>query len=293
MSAARLTATLINPMPTPNLLALHQHLIQMADVLAIDPTAYPPELKARDKAEPFLDEKQAAERALFVALQSFFAAQARRIFDAIQARALTIERKANPFDDLLNDDFWAKEDLLLRARLVDFYARNARRSVQLNNAWTAKRFNIIFDDTLTNPEAAAWARQYGARQVTHINATTRRVIRNETATWIETPGATLRDLMDVLPFSEQRAARIATTETTSAFANGERILTERLQETYPSLKIVRIWHTNNDSLVCSLCGPLNGKQIDAGKQFYSKGEWFDGPPRHVGCRCWSGRDILT
>jgi|GEM_PF-1419162 len=280
-------------MPTPNLCALHQYLLQMASALGIDPVDFPPEFKTRDQTEPFLDEKQAAERSLFLVMQAFFAAQARRIRDAIQARALSVERKADPFADLLDDDFWEKEDLLLRARLVDFYTRNARRSAQLNNAWTAKRFNVIFDDTLTNSEAADWARKYGARQVTRINATTRRVIRNETATWIETPGATLRDLMDVLPFSEQRAARIAITETTSAFANGERILTRGLQDAYPSLKIVRIWYTNNDSLVCPLCGPLNGTEISAGKQFYSKGEWFDGPPRHPGCRCWTGRDLRT
>jgi len=74
-------------MPTPNLCALHQYLLQMASALGIDPVDFPPEFKTRDQTEPFLDEKQAAERSLFLVMQAFFAAQARRIRDAIQARA--------------------------------------------------------------------------------------------------------------------------------------------------------------------------------------------------------------
>jgi len=272
---------------------MHQSLIQMGDLLGIDAGIFPAEVKAgRDHADPFWREKQAAEKALYLAMQAAFAAQQKRIHDKIYFLATAVAHKSNPIDDALNDEFWANEEFLLRGLLVDFYQRNAQRSIGLNNAWTQSKFGIVFDDTLTNADAATWARKYAAKLVRQINQTTRTYIREQVATWIETPGATLKDLMDTLPFGEARASRIAITETTKAFSAGEQMFTEGLQGRYMGLKIVRIWSTNNDDRVCPICGALNGKQIRAGKQFLFDGEYFGGPPAHVGCRCWSLSDIV-
>jgi hypothetical protein len=38
-----------------------------------------------------------------------------------------------------------------------------------------------------------------------------------------------------------------------------------------------IWMTEQDDLVCPICEPMDGEEIDLGS----------GPPAHPGCRCYS------
>jgi len=44
-----------------------------------------------------------------------------------------------------------------------------------------------------------------------------------------------------------------------------------------------MWNTRNDSLVCAICGPLDGVVVPLGGEFDGAGE---GPEAHPGCRCW-------
>ena len=64
---------------------------------------------------------------------------------------------------------------------------------------------------------------------------------------------------------------------------------EQLAKEYPDVKVKKQWFTNNDDLVCELCGPLNGKEVDIDEPFYPpEDDYQDGnPPRHVNCRCWT------
>jgi hypothetical protein len=208
------------------------------------------------------------------------------------------DRKADPLQTaLLDGDFWDNENVLLRGRLVDFLNQAAQDSVSIADAWTVERFGLVLDPTLTNAQAARWARQYAGTLAPNINQTTRDAIKQAVATWIETPGATLRDLMDALPFDEARALTIAVTEATAAYAEGERLYTLELQKQYPTLRIVRVWFTNNDDRVCAVCLPLDGKEIPVdggwGENGRNDPEGLQGPPAHIGCRCWSGRDVIT
>ncbi len=225
-----------------------------------------------DTRDPSHKEKADSEEALTRLLSGFWQEQAERLHDRIDARAIRVRkaavtgtlRKDSPdlLDQLsLGDEFWSNEDEWLYERLVAWFTQSAQGSVALEHAATSDRFGLKLDPTLTNAEAAKWARQYSAKLVKRINKTTRESIRQSLATWIDTPSSTLQDLMDQLPFGEERARLIAVTEVTAAYGQGEKLFTEELRAQYPGLKIARIHHTNNDDRVCSICGERDGKEI--------------------------------
>ena len=83
-------------------------------------------------------------------------------------------------------------------------------------------------------------------------------------------------------FGQSRAASIATTEMTRAFAEGEQMV-------YESAGIRKWrWNTNRDAIVCPICAPLNGKVVVIGEPFGdNKGNPIIKPPdSHPNCRCW-------
>lgn len=128
--------------------------------------------------------------------------------------------------------------------------------------------------------AAEWARNSTFALIKDLNATTMRLVQNVVATAQQTPGMTLEDMVKLLEpaFGKQRAQAIAITETTRASAaaiNG-------LQVYYRGYGLVyqRQWITNNDELVCPICGPLNGKYESKWSDRFP-----DGPPAHPNCRC--------
>jgi hypothetical protein len=73
-------------------------------------------------------------------------------------------------------------------------------------------------------------------------------------------------------FSPVRAERIAVTETTRAVVEGERAYVAEL-ERETGQRMVPIWMTANDELVCPICAPRNEKPITNG----------DYPPAHPNC----------
>jgi len=102
-------------------------------------------------------------------------------------------------------------------------------------------------------------------------------------TFIDTPGMTIGDVVNMLPYTEVRALMIATTETTRVYAQAELLAGEALLKEFPGVQIIKRWWTNYDDRVCELCQPLHGKEVEQGGLFDSQ---FEGPPAHVGCRCW-------
>ncbi len=232
-------------------------------------------------------------------MRKFWGGQAERLMQHLRGH-LPYDRAAKAVpplvDRLLDAEFWGNENTLLRMWLIDFLTRAAQDGVTISDAWTRSKFALEFDPTLTNADAAKWARQYAGGLAKDVNATTRDSIKQSVANWIETPGATIQDLIDAMPFNEQRAMRVAVTEVTQAYSEGERLYTTQLQERYPTLQIVRVWYTNNDDRVCPICAPLNGMQIGVDSGWSGEGadpEGLVGPPAHPACRCWPGRDVIT
>ena len=92
-------------------------------------------------------------------------------------------------------------------------------------------------------------------------------------------GLTIREISERLErmFSPVRAERIAVTETTRAVVEGERAYVAEL-ERETGQRMIPIWMTANDELVCPICAPKNEKPITNG----------DYPPAHPNCRCGVG-----
>jgi len=133
---------------------------------------------------------------------------------------------------------------------------------------------IGVDWALVAEDAARWASEYSYSLVTGITDTTRRVLQEKVAQWIREPGRTIGDLTaDLEPyFGKMRAQMIAVTETTRAFAEGEKVAVAQAREY--GFEMETIWHTNRDELVCSVCAPKDGEVTT------------EFPPAHPRCRCW-------
>jgi hypothetical protein len=134
------------------------------------------------------------------------------------------------------------------------------------------------DIAVIHAEAIEWMRSYGFELVKGINEKTANLVRSVVSDYVSTPGMTRGDLVEMLTgtFGPTRAEMIAVTETTRALAEGEKIVGDNLRKL--GINMVDVWNTNNDDLVCPICGPRNRKKRGDG--------WVDNPPAHPRCRCW-------
>jgi hypothetical protein len=153
-------------------------------------------------------------------------------------------------------------------------------AVQLVQATPA----IGVDWGLVNRGAADWARRYGFDLVTGITDTTRRGVQDAVADYYE-EGLNLGQLRERLGrwYGPMRADMIASTEVTRASVEGEREVVREIRE--QGIEMVEVWQTNNDEMVCPLCGPRHGKPKGDG---WGDG---DGPPAHPRCRCWVTHEL--
>jgi HK97 family phage portal protein len=135
-----------------------------------------------------------------------------------------------------------------------------------------------FDYTLANESARAWASQHSGTLISQISDTTQRGVRDGVARWIQN-GEPLETLIGDLQiyFGRARAERIAVTEVTRAYAEGN-LVAWRESGVVEQVE----WRTSADEMVCKICGvrhkkraPLDMPQIDG-----------RGIPAHVRCRCW-------
>ena len=134
--------------------------------------------------------------------------------------------------------------------------------------------------------ATRWLVDYKFGLIRNINDSTEKIIRSAVTDWVSTPGMTRGDLEQLISrgFGPERASAIAVTETTRAIAQGELIVSDELGKM--GIRMLDIWNTDNDDLVCPLCAPLNRKEVKHGVLFYEPDGYNDGyPPRHVNCRC--------
>lgn len=232
-------------------------------------------LKRRDPREPGRREKEQAEDALLLFFMRHFRRQAR----LVKERAASA--KAIPYVD---DLFMADEDEI--AELIRLLNLNTKRGILLFGAATG----ITIDYTMTNLQAAEWARAYAGKLIKDIDATSLEAVRKALTVFVETPGWTMGDLMrdiaDVL--GEKRAEGISVTEVTRTYSKGSQMAADEMKDQFPDVKVIDQWFTNNDDLVCDLCGPLDGVEVEHGTNFYEpESEYEDGhPPRHYRCRCW-------
>ena len=140
---------------------------------------------------------------------------------------------------------------------------------------------------LVNQRAVDAATNYAYNRVTNLTDTGRNLLQESISDFFD-KGWTHEDLVNkLIDFGEVRADMIATTETTRASAMGEYALSDELEA--EGVKMIGVWHTENDELVCEICGPRDGmKEGDGWERIGEDG--YEQPPAHVNCRCWVGHE---
>lgn len=146
---------------------------------------------------------------------------------------------------------------------------------------------------LANPRAVAFLEQYGARQVTRINETTRDEIRRMVTRGVEQGisydqvakdiTARFREFAVGKPqlHIESRAHLVAVQEAGEAYEHGSLTVGRQLQDA--GIQMEKKWSTVKDSRVSDLCRQNEAAGwIPLGSSFPSG---HDRPLGHVACRC--------
>jgi hypothetical protein len=235
-------------------------------------------LPRRDRREPGRRRKEAAEYRLYAAVMRYFRRQEKRIRARLEA---WFPERKSMYDGMFDDAFSDEEAYAAILRVI---MASAQDGVALFGEMT----NIGLDYTLVNTQAADWARRYTFDLVKGIDNTTRKALQDAIGAFVDVPGFTIRDVVNLLPYSEKRALGIATTEITRAYSRSEQLASDALKKEFPGVSVIDTWYTNVDDRVCELCQWLDSKTVPAGEPFYEpEGIYADGyPPRHTKCRCW-------
>jgi len=180
-------------------------------------------------------------------------------------------------------EFWTESQQALAAELVPFaeqvYVEAAQRVIEQSP--------IGIEWSLVNQGAADWSTRYVGQLVKDITGTTQRDVGSAVSNYF-TQAETIGDLEKALvgmqdrfgrTFGPIRAEMIAVTEVTRAAAQGELAVANELKK--EGIQMRKVWQTNNDELVCPICGPLHNKEEGIWRQ-----QAPDGPPAHPRCRCW-------
>lgn len=232
-------------------------------------------IKGRDHREPGWREKEAFEDRIRSAIVRHFGRQKKKIREYL----------ANEYPNRKALEYWDdEEDEEALLELMLQLQKATRHGIYL----FGKNSKLQIDWALTNKEAAEWAREYVYDLIRDIDKVSREALQDAIGQFVETPGMSIGDVMDMLPYDEERAQRIAVTEVTRTYSKADQIAGAKLKEAFPDVRVVSTWFTNNDELVCELCGPLEGAEVDGDNTFYTpEPPYEDGfPPRHVNCRCW-------
>lgn len=136
---------------------------------------------------------------------------------------------------------------------------------------------IAVDWSLVNAGAVTWAKNYSFDLVKGINETSRQRLQDIISRAFE-QDLTRGELEDLIReiYGPVRAEMIASTEVTRASVQGEVAIQKELAD--QGIEMVEVWQTNEDELVCDVCGPNDGKKQGDG--------WDEPPPAHPRCRCW-------
>ena len=234
-------------------------------------------LIARDRREPGRKRKEKMDARLAEAIKKHFDLMRDQVIQRLSLRYPGRKGLYN-LDDMLTADF---EDDEFTAEVLRIILEGGVDGITL----FGEQISVTFDSTLVNARVLKWAQEYAGDLVKNIDNSTLAFLKQAVSTFVEMPGFTIGDIVDMLPLSDLRAWRIAVTETTRAYAQGQQLGAAQLTEEFPGVKIIKRWFTNNDDRVCDLCAPLDGTEVEQGEDFYeAEGEYANGnPPRHVNC----------
>ena len=213
-----------------------------------------------------------------------------------QERMIGLLRNSN-FDptDAQWRQFWHDEDARLWADLSDSYRDVASERAAAQAIITAQDWSTW---DLLNRDVDEWVNTYytspgllDVGSVPNLNTTAREQVADAFLRWTRggrdlAPGADggLPVLIGQLEpiFGPVRAKRIAVTETTRIFVEGNR----SVNDANPVITGYQVL-TAADEKVCPTCGPLQGVFRDKASRTYQHPTMggIAGPPFHVSCRC--------
>lgn len=191
--------------------------------------------------------------------------------------------------------FWAAEDRLMWESMRSAFTRvgSERQAAAVASVATS---DLTFD--LPNLDAREWVNGYYTSpipldhgSVPNLDVTSREMVRDQFRRWIngDLEGAAAQEqgipaLIRALEpvFGPDRARRIAVTESTRIFVEGQR-QAEADDEFVTMFRCT----TSRDERVCATCGPLDGMTRRKGVYTYNHPQLgpIAGPPFHVNCRC--------
>jgi SPP1 gp7 family putative phage head morphogenesis protein len=206
------------------------------------------------------------------------------ILDELEAKGAQFEHvpheMAKEFNSLM-------KEMKQQRKLRDPVERMLVDGVDLGVQTAVTQFENVgysFAYDLANVAARDWARQYAGELVDQIDDTTKNVVRESLARWIENKEPLQKLIDDISPaFGPERAERIAATEVTRSYLEGSK-------RTYEESGVVEEWEfrSSNDERTCGLCGPLHEERAPMGEGWVhpEDGETYE-IPVHTNCRCWA------
>lgn len=188
-----------------------------------------------------------------------------------------------PKPSILSEQFWSEEERALFNTLAPSLLSVIFRGVEEGAAQLPKGAQLLLDWDLVNQAVLDYLNRYKAR-IKGISDTTAKHVRREIENWVRS-GDPLPVLTQRLApwFGPKRAKRIAVTEVTRLYADGNQLAWRQ-----SGLVSANRWNTARDERVCPICAPLNGVVVPMGEGFTPSGPGLGptAPPIHVNCRCW-------
>lgn len=190
--------------------------------------------------------------------------------------------------------FWSQAKRELFAIILPHIVAGASGGVEITAGEIEELGGLGVDWALPNSDAMDWALAQADATATDITNTRSQAFTQRLARWIETPGQTLGMLIDdfyAIYGSYSRALAAATHEITRAYAQGNLAAYREMQKQFPEVLHEMGWFTNEDELVCPICGgilkatpwvPVDGRFLGD----------IEAPPAHYGCRCWTGYRVV-
>jgi len=242
--------------------------------------------KALSLTHPFahqrrLEYERQLANAMENALKKMFKALRVRITDEVERRPYPgpapswAKELKDAWDIFLDTAFWEQQSEIARGAIVPI----GRQIVLGGVEEAATLVGAAVDMDRVNADVLKFTREFSNEWWEQLESARRRSLREALTTWQEDSLGTqgLPDLIDSLQplFNRTAAERIAVTETTRLFSEGNLLAWQRM----PGIAEVE-WATCEDELVCPICGPdgYQGKRWPVNKPGAV-------PPAHVNCRC--------
>lgn len=177
----------------------------------------------------------------------------------------------------LESSFWTSEENELYEELLPLFLAALAAGMDGGTDSLPANLQALVDPNVFNQAAIDFTRDYRYTYIKDITETTRKQTQDAMLEWLRS-----NQPLDVLEqrlsgiYGESRAANIAATEVTRAFAQGN-------MTAWESTGFVSsgTWMTSQDERVCPICASHEGEHI-------GMGDIDAAPPNgsHPGCRCW-------